>query len=270
MVSATGAGNSSTYAYDGRGWRKSRTVNGTATISVTDTDNREVLEYDGGSGAILRWYAYDLGANGVLGQMNVPGGTRSAFAPDIQGSIIGTFNSAGALARSAYLAYGASAAAASPFGYTGQRSELQAGGIYFYRARHYSPRLGRFLQIDPSGHESGINLYAYVENDPLNRVDPLGLASQQNAHPSNPSIQESQYRPPQPNPVPYPHPAEQPSEQILGALIGFGTGVVTGAVAGGIAASLFTPLAIPFGAVVGGTLGGVGGAIWGYQGFPFP
>jgi YD repeat-containing protein len=119
MVTANGAGNSSTYTYDGRGWRKSRTVNGATTISVTDNDNREVLEYDGSTGAILRWYAYGLGSNDVLNQMNVPANTRAAFAPDLQGSVIAAFNSAGTLASSTYLMYGASAAAANPFGTRG-------------------------------------------------------------------------------------------------------------------------------------------------------
>jgi hypothetical protein len=39
--------------------------------------------------------------------------------------------------------------------------------------RAYSPALGRFLQTDPIG---GLNLYAYVDNDPINLVDPLGLS----------------------------------------------------------------------------------------------
>ena len=175
MVSASGAGNSAAYAYDGRGWRKSRTVNGTTTISVTDADNREVLEYDGNSGAVLRWYAYDLGPNGVLNQMNVPGDTRGAFVSDLQGSIIGTFNSAGALSKTAYLAYGGSAVAATPFGYTGQRLDSESGGLYYYRARHYSPSLGRFLQSDPVGYSAESNLYAYAGNNPLSALDPLGL-----------------------------------------------------------------------------------------------
>jgi RHS repeat-associated protein len=175
LVSASGAGNSAAYAYDGRGWRKSRTVSGTATISVTDADNREVLEYDSSTGAILRWYAYALGPNDVLNQMSVPGGTRSNYVPDIQGSVIVSLNSAGALSKSTYQPYGASTAAANPFAYTGQRFDAEAGGIYYYRARHFSPLLGRFLQPDPVGYASGMNLYTYTSNNPLNRKDPTGL-----------------------------------------------------------------------------------------------
>jgi len=37
------------------------------------------------------------------------------------------------------------------------------------------PAEARFLQADPIGVEGGINLYAFVANDPLNRVDPSGL-----------------------------------------------------------------------------------------------
>ena len=41
-----------TYAWDAQGRRKSKTVSGATTVTVTTADNREVLEYDGTSGAI--------------------------------------------------------------------------------------------------------------------------------------------------------------------------------------------------------------------------
>ena len=60
LVSAAGAGNTASYTFDAQGRRKTRTVNGTTTVSVTDAQNREVLEYNGSTGALLRWYAYGL------------------------------------------------------------------------------------------------------------------------------------------------------------------------------------------------------------------
>ncbi len=60
------------------------------------------------------------------------------------------------------------------FQYTGQ-TWLPELGMYYYKARIYSPTLGRFLQTDPIRYGGGMNMYAYVGGDPVNRTDPSGL-----------------------------------------------------------------------------------------------
>ena len=62
----------------------------------------------------------------------------------------------------------------NPYMFTGRRYDPEAG-LYYYRARYYSPEIGRFLQPDPIGYIAGLNLYAYVNNGPVTRKDPLGL-----------------------------------------------------------------------------------------------
>ena len=54
----------------------------------------------------------------------------------------------------------------NPYLFTGRRYDPESGN-YYYRARIYSPALGRFLQSDPLGYVDGLNLYAYVGNNPL-------------------------------------------------------------------------------------------------------
>jgi len=63
---------------------------------------------------------------------------------------------------------------AGTFGYTGQ-AWIPDLKLWYYKARIYSPALGRFMQTDPIGYGSGPNLYAYVRGDPVNLSDPLGL-----------------------------------------------------------------------------------------------
>ena len=58
------------------------------------------------------------------------------------------------------------------FGYTG-RTWVPELGLWHYKARMYSPTLGRFMQTDPIGYGDGMNMYAYVGGDPVDWVVPL-------------------------------------------------------------------------------------------------
>ncbi len=49
---------------------------------------------------------------------------------------------------------------------------------YYYRARYYDPKIARFISQDPIGFWGGVNFYAYVGNNPVKWIDPLGLAPQ--------------------------------------------------------------------------------------------
>ncbi|MBU0553267.1 hypothetical protein KJ940_17485 [Myxococcota bacterium] len=49
-------------------------------------------------------------------------------------------------------------------------------GLYLNRFRWYAPEWGRYLTPDPLGISGGFNAFTYAGNDPVSRVDPLGLS----------------------------------------------------------------------------------------------
>jgi RHS repeat-associated protein len=134
-----------------------------------------VLEYDGLTGTLLRWYADGLGPNAVISQ----GQRGYARHADPQSARLDCgllrFDRGAHQVRLSALWFGS---AAPQFAYTGQRIDPETGGPYYYRSRHYSTAFGRFLQSDPVGYSESMNLYGYVSNDPLNAADPTGLTSE--------------------------------------------------------------------------------------------
>ncbi len=78
----------------------------------------------------------------------------------------------------------------NPYTFTGREIDTESD-FYYYRARYYDSNNGRFLSPDPIGFLDGLNLYIYVQNNPINLVDPSGLLAKGSPNRPKPPCDDS-------------------------------------------------------------------------------
>jgi RHS repeat-associated protein len=197
LKSDTNATATATYTYDAEN-RLVKAVTGPTTVNLTYDALGRLFSVDQGTNATTTKFVYDgdalvdefnyngatLKARYVHGSNSAAddpyvwyqnGATRRYLHADHIGSIV-AITSSTAPSINSYDEYGIADSGnlnAERFQYTGQ-AFIPELGMYYYKARMYSATLGRFMQVDPVGYTGGVNLYGYVNDDPLNASDPTG------------------------------------------------------------------------------------------------
>ncbi len=184
-------GNQTTYAFDG--FRRLSSINmsnGRVQQNYYNTENlrtglvengkfrgmlysgsRVIAEYDGQDALLNR---YHIG-KGIVASENANG--LHYFHQNGHGDVSTITNTAGqAVEKYSYSAFGELTSLGhnldNRFLYSGEQLDPLTGD-YYLRARMYRPSIGRFLAEDVYRGD-GMNLYAYVSNNPLIYVDPSG------------------------------------------------------------------------------------------------
>jgi RHS repeat-associated protein len=165
------------FAYDALGRRVARVAGSVTTSWAYDGVHilRETVN-DGSTTASYR-YIYGPGIDEALAREGASVGSIQYFHADGLGSIVKGTDTAGIVNQTRrYDAWGNLEAGADQpgYGFTGREWEPEIG-LYYYRARYYDPKIGRFVSADPIGFLGGENFYSYVRNSPTNLIDPSGL-----------------------------------------------------------------------------------------------
>ncbi|MDD2763158.1 MAG: chitobiase/beta-hexosaminidase C-terminal domain-containing protein [Opitutaceae bacterium] len=196
LVEASDATQRVVYIYDGLGRRVERQefANGTQTNLVRYVyDGWRVAEELDGSFAALRSYTRGLdlsgtleGAGGIGGllAMTQPAGsifTAASYFYDGNGNVMDLIDDAGSsLAHYQYSPFGERLTATgplvdiNPYQFSSKERD-PATGLYYYGYRWYSPSVGRWPSRDPIEEQGGVNLYGFVGNSPVCRIDRIGL-----------------------------------------------------------------------------------------------
>jgi RHS repeat-associated protein len=165
------------YTYNGLGQRIIKAANGITTVFHYDFDGNIIGESDD-AGNFSKEYLY----NGKmrLAMVDVATGDIYNFHNDQLGTpVLLTDDTNTVVWEAEYKPFGeavvnANSSVVNNFRFPGQYYDQETGLHYNYH-RYYDPETGRYLTPDPIGMLGGINLFAYVDENPVNWVDPDGL-----------------------------------------------------------------------------------------------
>ena len=180
LTSVSGAGIDVDLAYDAKGRLAKESVSsGTGDDTQFAYAGTQLIAEYNGANTLQRRFVHGPGSDEPIVWYEGTGtATKFYMMADHQGSIIGYTDASGTVTdKNSYSPEGVPADTnVGRFGYTGQMWLAEAE-LYHYKARAYDPDLGRFLQGDPIGYGDGLNIYAYVGGDAVNRRDPSGTTT---------------------------------------------------------------------------------------------
>lgn len=178
------ADNSVSYKYDSNGMRTQKDVDGTKTYYYYDND-KNLIGLTKGNYTLL--FYYDLDGNVTSFKYN---GTMYYYIKNLQGDVVKIINQSGTECLSyVYDAWGNTKSASgnpilrelNPFRYRSYVYDEETG-LYYLQSRYYDPFTGRFLNADiycdtQTGSPLSTNMFAYCENNAVNKIDPSGYWS---------------------------------------------------------------------------------------------
>jgi RHS repeat-associated protein len=168
------------YTYNGAGQRIKKVVSGVTRVFHYDLQGHIIAESDS-SGTVAEYIYLEDTLLAMIRQGNVYYfhnnnlGTPQVLT-DASGNVVW---------KALYNPFGMTQitiqTVENPFRLPGQYYDAETGLHYNY-FRYYHPKIGRYLTPDPIGLAGGINLWAYVAGNPVNRTDSLGLSDRQGAY----------------------------------------------------------------------------------------